>query len=78
MGDDKLYPIYETYGSWNPYNGTCTPGAYIVGNSTDKFVVNPRDKKHTYTLSLLWLIFFFHLLSFLFQFAVALKCSGYD
>jgi hypothetical protein len=78
IGDDKLYPIYETYGSWNPYNGTCTSGTYIVGNGTNKFVVNPRDKKHTYTLSLLWLIFFFHLLSFLFQFGVALKCFGYD
>ena len=67
IGDDKQYQIYDTYASWTPYNGTCPTNQYKVNGSTGTFLVNPRDKAPTMSLSLLWLIFAFHILSALFQ-----------
>ena len=69
IGDDKQYQIYDTYASWTPYNSTapCPPNQYIVEGSEGTFLVNPRDKVSMMSLSLLWLIFAFHILSALFQ-----------
>ena len=69
IGDDKQYQIYDTYASWTPYNSTalCPPNQYIMEGSGGTFLVNPRDKVSMMSLSLLWLIFAFHILSALFQ-----------
>jgi hypothetical protein len=69
IGDDKQYRIYDTYASWTPYNSTapCPPNQYIMEGSEGTFLVNPRDKVSMMSLSLLWLIFAFHILSALFQ-----------
>lgn len=76
FANDKVYPIYETYASWTE-GDTCVPGAFFV-NSTRNFVVNPRDKTHTYSLSLYGLIITFHALSFFFQIFAGLKKCGYN
>jgi hypothetical protein len=67
IGDDKQYQVYDTYASWTKYNGTCPPTQYKVEGSRGTFLVNPRDKAPTMSLSLLWLIFAFHILSAFFQ-----------
>lgn len=67
IGDDKQYQVYDTYASWTKYNGTCPPNQYKVQGPRGTFLVNPRDKAPTISLSLLWLIFAFHTLSALFQ-----------
>lgn len=69
IGDDKQYKIYDTYASWTPYNSSapCPPNQYIVEGGEGTFLVNPRDKVSMMSLSLLWLIFAFHILSALFQ-----------
>ena len=69
IGDDKQYQIYDTYASWTPYNSTapCPPNQYIVKGNEGTFIVNPRDKVSMMSLSLLWLIFAFHILSAIFQ-----------
>lgn len=67
LGDSKQYKVYDTYASWTPFNETCPQNQYTVSGSTGKFLVNPRDKAPTITLSLYWLIFSFHILSALFQ-----------
>lgn len=89
IGDERIYPIYETFADWHAVTDavtdadaadacpiSCPTGAYSFGNNT--VIVNPLAKKSTYSLSLLWLIAAFHLLSFVFQFGVSLRCSGYD
>ena len=67
LGEDKQYDIYESYAAWTPYNGTCPAFQYKVEGSRGTFLVNPRASAPTFTLSLLALIFAFHLLSALFQ-----------
>ena len=86
IGDERIYPVYETFADWHavpdavtdacPIN--CPAGAYSFNGNNNTVIVNPLAKKSTYSLSLLWLIATFHLLSFVFQFGVSLRCSGYD
>lgn len=89
---DQSYPIYESYASWSALNDTdisihnCPSNQYILSvdmenNQTEPFLVNPRAKTETFTVSLQLLIFSFHFLSFLFQGGIPLhslcyaKCS---
>ena len=85
IGDERIYPIYETFADWHVVTNTdacpinCPAGAYSFdGTGNNTVIVNPLAKKSTYSLSLLSLIATFHLLSFVFQFGVSLRCSGYD
>jgi len=75
--NDKPFPVYESYASWTSINNTditidnCPIDQYVVNvnrtNESEMFLVNPRAKTKTFTLSLQLLIFSFHFLSFLFQ-----------
>lgn len=62
--EDVCYQLFMPYASWRD-----------VGNATDteepEFIIT-QEKVNTHTLSLHWLIVGFHMLSFVFQFAVVL------
>lgn len=84
--DDLEYPIYQVYSDWMNKTKFCLnngPGDYttvfeLTGTDTLSsvagvnvaLVIDPLGKDKRYSLSLFYLIFFFHLLSALFQLTV--------
>ena len=69
---DQLYDIKSYYATWNrmPANNT--------GLSEDSWDVSTSDYIIIEGLSLNWLIFTFHLLSFIFQIGVLMPCFNYQ
>ena len=59
--NDKPFPVYESYASWTSINNTditidnCPIDQYVVNvnrtNESEMFLVNPRAKTKTFTLS---------------------------
>lgn len=86
--EDKLIPVYDSYASWTSMDNTditvenCPINHHVMSfnrtNGPESFLVNPRAKKETFTLSLQWLIFSFHFLSFLFQGGIPVSALVYD
>lgn len=76
--DDVKYPMYQLYSDWSNKTGYCAENGkgtftdvFEFSNSDDEvLIVDPSNVEKRYTLSLLLLIFFFHLLSAAFQLSV--------
>lgn len=66
---DQLYDITSTYGSWERIEGT--------PDDDPKFKVVSEQATIISSLSLNWLIFTFHILSFIFQIGALLPCFNY-
>ena len=55
-------------------SSNCTKPYYPVTNGDDNFIVDPHATSESISLNLFWLVSAFHLLSFVFQIAMSLKC----
>lgn len=75
----NMYPMYQGFTGWEPVNKFCNSTCQDVGyirervDTGENMVIQPALTAKRYSVSLLWLIFSFHLLSFIFQ-AVAGCC----
>lgn len=69
----NMYPMYQNFAGWEPENvfcnSTCKESGYIRErvDTGENMVIQPALAAKRYSVSLLWLIFSFHFLSFLFQ-----------
>lgn len=74
-GYELQYNVLQTYIGWQNKTEYCEGSPDAFAFEFQEFVITPKKNKKVYALSLFWLIFSFHFLSFVFQIAAAFQRS---